>query len=396
MISPFGPSVAAFGDALLAGRTAIAPVDTFDVSGCRAQCAVAVAEFDASRWIAPMKIRRLDTTSQYALAASREALDAASVKYGEQHDDTIGVVLGSYTAGGAPTEDFLQGLFTNGPLGVPALIFNATVGNIAASVTALELKLRGPNVTISQKEASSLLAIGHAVDLLRMGQARTLVAGGVDALYPLFYRVHDRFRVLSHTNGDPEGSRPFDATRNGFVLGEGGFVVVVERADAAGARDAAILAEVLAVENGGATTGLNQWPGNPAPIARVMRHAIAAAGLTPKDIDVVYASANSTRVLDEVEARALANVFADSRPLVTSIKGSTGESSATGAAAFVAAIECGRRGLVPPIVGLQRADVVCGPLRLAMSAEGAGPVALINSVASGGALVSAVIRAASA
>ena len=253
VVSPFGTSVERFAAMLLAGSTGVGPVRTFDVSQCAARCAAAVDRFEPTNWITPLKLRRLDVTSQYAVAVSREALDASGIAYGLEPDDAVGVVLGSYTSGGAPTEEYLEKLFTLGPVNVPTLIFNATVGNIAASATALELKLRGPNVTVSQKEASGLLAIGHAVDLLQTGQARALVAGGVDALFPLFYRVHDSFRVLSHANGAPEGSRPFDATRNGFVLGEGGFGVVLELESVARARNTPIYAEILSVERGGAT-----------------------------------------------------------------------------------------------------------------------------------------------
>ncbi|HEY7059800.1 MAG TPA: beta-ketoacyl synthase N-terminal-like domain-containing protein [Vicinamibacterales bacterium] len=394
VVSPFGTSVDEFAATLLDGSSAVAPVSTFDVSTCAARCAAAVARFQPTDWIPPLKLRRLDVTSQYAVAIARQALDGAGVAYGIEPDDEAGIVFGTYTAGGAPTEEFLEKLFTLGPVNVPTIIFNATVGNIAASITGLELKLRGPNVTVSQKEASGLLAIGHAVDLLQTRQARVLVAGGVDALYPLFFRVHDSFRVLSHTNGAPEGSRPFDATRNGFVLGEGGFGVALELASAARARRGPVLAEVLSVERGGATTGLNQWPTTPEPMVRVIRRAIAGAGLEVDAIDVVYASANSSKDLDRVEALALADVFGGRRTVVTSIKGSIGESSAAGAASVVAAIACARSGGVPPTAGLHSPDAACAGLTLATTARPAGPLALVNSVASGGALASIVLRVA--
>jgi 3-oxoacyl-[acyl-carrier-protein] synthase II len=391
-VTPLGSSLAEFADGLRAGTSAVAPVRGFDIGDSAARSAAAVTGFEPTRWIPPLKLRRLDTTSQYAVSIARQALDAAGIAYGLEPDDSAGVVLGTYTAGGAPTEEFLQGLFTQGPIGVPALIFNATVGNIAASVTGLELKLRGPNVTVSQKEASGLLAIGHAVDLLRTEQARMLVAGGVDALYPLFYRVHDRFRVLSHDNAAPEGSRPFDLTRNGFVLGEGGFGLVLEPESRARERGACVLAEVLSVARGGATTGLNQWPQSPDAIARVMRAALDEASLDAGDIDVVYASANSSPVLDAVEAQALVKVFGGRRAVVTSIKGAIGESSAAGAGSLVAAIACGRSGFVPPIAGLSAPDPACAGLTLASSVRTGGRIALINSVASGGALAAAVMR----
>jgi 3-oxoacyl-[acyl-carrier-protein] synthase II len=392
IVSPFGTSPDAFRDALIAGRHGIAPLTAFDTSGCRAHCAALVADFDPTRWIPLMKLRRMDAAGQYAVALARQALDDAGVPYGETPDDGLGIVLGTYTAGGQPTEEFLRGLFALGPTGAPALIFNATVANIAASLAGLEMKLRGPNATISQKEVSGLAAIAHATDILRRRRARALVAGGVDAVYQVFYRVHDRFGVLSHANGGPEGSRPFDATRNGFVLGEGGFVLVLENEEDARARAATIYGSLLAIAAGGASVGLNQWPDRPEPLARVMAQALAQADVRPEDVDVVYAAANST-ALDAVEATALESLFGGGRAIVTSIKGALGESGAAGAAACVAALLCGRSGSVPPIAGLERVDPACARIRIAHRAEPApGPLVLVNSVASGGALMSVVLR----
>lgn len=392
LVSPFGTSAAAFREALIAGRHGIAPLTSFDTSSCRAHCAASVSDFEPTRWIPLLKLRRMDAAGQYAVALARLALDDGAVPYGETPDDGVGIVLGTYTAGGQPTEEFLRGLFALGPTGAPALIFNATVANIAASLAGLEMKLRGPNATISQKEASGLAAIAHAADILRRGRARALVAGGVDAVYRVFYCVHDRFGALSHANGGPEGSRPFDATRNGFVLGEGGFALLLEREDDARARGAKIYGSLLATAGGGTSVGLNQWPTRPEPLARVMAQALAQAGVRPDAIDVVYAAANSS-ALDRVEAAALESLFGGGRAIVTSIKGALGESGAAGAAACVAALLCGRSGSVPPIAGLERIDPACGGLRLARQAEPApGPLVLINSVASGGALVSAVLR----
>ena len=395
LVTPFGTDTGAFADALVSGRTAVAPLTQFPVEGCAARCAASVRDFDLSRWVPPLKARRMDMTSQYAMAAARQALDAAGIAYGREPADTIGVSVGTYTGGGSRTEEFLEGLFRLGPIGAPAVLFNATVANVAASLIGLELKFRGPNITISQKEVSGLTAMAHAMDLLRGGHASTILSAGVDALYPLFFRVHDHFGVLSHANGYPEGSRPFDATRNGFVLGEGAYGAVLECAEAAADRGAPVLAELLAIECGGSRTGVNQWPARPGDLARVMRRAIEVSGLEPGAIDVVYASANSSPALDGVEAAALGEVFAGARPAVTSIKGALGEASATANASLTAAILCGRRGVVPPIAGLRDVDPACAHLALTTSAAAArGPIALIDGVASGGALVAAVVRVA--
>jgi 3-oxoacyl-[acyl-carrier-protein] synthase II len=397
LVTPFGTVPDEFATALLDRRSGVAPVTQFDVHETASRSAAVVTGFDVSRWIPPIKSRRMDMTSQYAIAAAREAFDAAGVAYGVEFQDDVGVAVGTYTGGGSRTEEFLHGLFHQGPIGAPALLFNATVANVAASLVALELKVRGPNITISHKEVSGLTAAAHALDLLRSGQARMIVAAGVDALYPLFYKVHDRFGVLSRANGTPEGSRPFDVTRNGFVLGEGAYALVLERADAARARGAVVLAEILAVECGGTSPGINQWPTDRAAVARVMRRAVEASGLAPADIDVVYASANSSG-LDAVEAAAIEQAFAPHMPIVTAVKGALGESAASTMAGLAAAVLCGRRGMVPPVAGLDSLDPACGHMRVARERESvsrfkaAGSHALVSGIASGGALAAAVLR----
>jgi len=393
LVTPFGTGADDFAAALAEGRSGVAPVAAFDIAESTSRTAVAVTGFDASRWIPPLKSRRMDTTSQFAIGAACQAFDAAGVTYGAEPQDDVGVAVGTYTAGGSRTEEFLDGLFRLGPIGAPALLFNATVANVAASLVALELKVRGPNITISHKEVSGLTAAAHAIDLLRGGQARMMLCAAVDALYPLFYKVHDRFGVLSRANGTPEGSRPFDVTRNGFVLGEGAYALVVESRSGAVTRGATPLAEVLAVECGGASPGINQWPSDPDAIARVMQRAIESAGLSPADIHVVYASANSSRALDRVEASALRQVFGAHRPHVTSVKGALGESAASTMGGVAAAVLCGRRGVVPPVAGLGRVDPACAHLRLAVDAVSLpGPHALVSGIASGGALAAAVLR----
>lgn len=385
-VSALGDSVTAFRDGLLSGRSGVRTVTGFDATACRARVAAEVDGFDAAAWIAPMKLRRLDPTCALAIVAVQQALQAGGVALGGDGDDATGVVLGSWTAGGATTSQFLRALCEGGPTAAPALLFSSTVGNAAASTAALEFKLRGPNITISQKEASGLGAVATAAGLIRAGRAARVVAGGADHVFEIFYRVHDRFGVLAA--GDPPHASPFDAARGGFVLGEGGFALLL---DAAGG--SAALGEVVGVGAASTSVGINAWPADPEPLVRTMAAALADAGLTPDDVDVVYAAANAAAGLDRVEARALASLFAGRRPLVTSIKGAIGECGAAGAAACVAAVACGMAGRVPPIAGLQTPAPETETLDLVRTAAALpGPVALVNSVASGGSLFSAVLR----
>ena len=389
VVSVFGTSHDAFRDALLDGRTGIAPLTAFDTSDCRTTLAAAISGFDPSAWVPPMKLRRLDRTGVYAVAATRLALEDAGVRIPDDGDDAIGVVLGTSTAGGQSTQVFLEALFRGGPTGAPALLFDSTVGNAAASLAALDFKLRGPNMTLSHKEASGLAAIVSGVDLLREGRATALIAGGVEAIYETVFKAHDRFKVMSPERAFSRRLSPFDAERSGFVMGEGGFGLWLEPDNGAAGRRG----EILGVAASSAAVTLNAWPDDPEPLARTMSQALDECGLVPADVNVVYASANATGVLDATEARAIACVFGDA-PVVTSIKGAIGESGLSGAAACAAALLCGAAGEVPPIAGLVEPAPRPRVLRLARQrTRAAGPVALINSFASGGALFSVVLRA---
>ncbi len=389
-VSAFGDSVAAFREGLLSGRSAVRAVSGFDVSACRTRVAAEVDAFDATKWIAPMKLRRLDPTCAMAIVAVQQALQDAGIAVSADGDDRTGIVFGSWTAGGATTSQFLQALCEGGPSNAPALLFSSTVGNAAASQAALEFKLRGPNITVSQKEASGLGAIVTAASLVRIGRADRIVAGGADHVFEIFYRVHDRFRVMPSGNGLEAASRPFDRHRAGFVLGEGGFAVLLREASGATPRG-----EILGVGAGSAAVPINAWPREPAALVRIMKLALDDAGLTPGDVHVVYASANASADLDRMEARALTELFGSHRPLVTSIKGAVGECGASGAASCVAALACGAAGAVPPISGLIEPMAETATLNLvSRTSPLPGPIVLVNSVASGGSIFSVVLRMA--
>ena len=384
VVSAFGTSADDFRTRLLAGDTAITRIRGFDVSACRTVLAGEIQNFEPTAWIPPMKLRRLDRTGVYAVAATRQAYQDAGVTVTTEGDDTTGVVIGTWTAGGQSTQQFLDALFRSGPSGAPALLFDSTVGNSAAGLTGLEFKLRGPNVTVSHKEASGLAAIVGAVDLLREGRAATMVTGGVDALFETFFKAHDRFRVMSPDVEPEQGTAPFDVERRGFVMGEGAYIFRLgEASDGHG--------EILGVSASSASVPVNAWPACAEPLMRTMRMAMEDAGVEPQDIGVIYASANATS-LDDSEAQAISEIFGDA-PLVTSIKGALGECGASGSASCAAAFLCGAVGQVPPISGLLHPGKAASQLRLVRKAASlTRPLALVNSFASGGALFSAVLR----
>jgi 3-oxoacyl-[acyl-carrier-protein] synthase II len=394
LVSPFGTDPATFRDALLDGRSGLSAVTAFPVDACRARQACLVRDFEPTRWIPPMKLRRMDDTGKFAVVAARQALSDAGLATDAEGRDDVGVALGTYTAGGQATNEFLESLWAQGPMGAPALLFNSTVANAPASLAALEHKLRGPNLTVTQKESSGLAAIGAAADLVSGGRASAMIAGGVDAVYSVFFIVHDRFGVLSSDDAGGEGSRPFDAGRNGFVMGEGAYAVTVEDPDQHARRGGpAPRGEILGFAAGSEAVPINAWPSRPDSIARVMRAALADAGVEPEGVGVLYAAANSTRGLDCTEAEAIGEVFAGHSALaVTSIKGALGEAASSSAAGVVAALVCGAHGQVPPVAGLATVDDCADRLRLVTEPTAAGDVVMVNGISSGGAICSMVLR----
>ena len=335
-----------------------------------------------------MKLRRMDTTGPYALVAVRQAMDGAKYPVTTEGDARAGIVLGTYSAGGQATNEYLESLFRGGPSGAPALLFNSTVGNAAAGLAGLEYKLCGPNATISQKEASGLAAIATAVDLLRLGRADAVGAGGMDAIYDIFYRAHDRFDVMSDAAAFDDSLAPFSRSRRGFVMGEGGFVLWLTRGGWTGAsvRSSAPLRRARTARS------------MPGPRIRSRSSArCRSRSRTPGCARRTWMWSMRRPMRPPAWMRSKhvrsSRSSAVRRTIVTSIKGAIGESGASGAAACVAAVLCGAAGRVPPIAGLRDADPIARPLRLAdANAEAPGEMVLVNSVASGGAVVSAVLR----
>ena len=384
----------AFLEAVLEGRTGIRPITSFDTTARQARQAAELSGFDPAAFIHPMKLRRMDEVGALSVASARLALDAAGLPRSDAGYDDVGVVFGTCTCGVHSTGEFLDRLLDLGPTGAPAMLFSNTVGNAAASLIALEEKLRGPNTTLSYKEASGLAAVALATDLVRAGKAGALVTGGAEDIYDLYFQVHDWFGVLSHDGTFPEGARPFDRTRNGFVMGEGGFVAIVEDLDRAQAREAAVLATVIGVGATAGLTAINAWPTETAALVRCMRDALAEAGIDAAEVGAVYAAANGAVDFDRLESAAIAEVFADRPVTTTSVKGAVGEGGMAAAASLVVAVLAGRRGLVAPTAGLSAPDPACAPLGWVIGSPAPlrTPYILVNSFASGGTNYSVVLR----
>jgi 3-oxoacyl-[acyl-carrier-protein] synthase II len=392
-VSAFGTSAEIFTRRLLAGDTGVAPIASFRTEACRSRLAARITGFDPAQFVSPLKLRRVDAVGKIALAATSLALTDAGLRR-PTDPAAIGMVLGTATAGVEATGEYLESLMQRGPAGAPALMFASTVGNAAASLCSLEFGLRGPNTTLTHKEASSLSAVAYACDLVRHGRAEAVLTGGADDIYERYFLVHDWFGVLSPRDDGPEGSRPFDARRNGFVMGEGGFVLALEHADACRARGARAHGEILGWGGTSSPEPINAWPASSNGLASAMRLALADAGIAPEDVGAVYASANGTPELDRAEADALRDVFGSHAVPVVAIKGALGEFGAAGAAALAAALLCSREGVMPPTAGWATPDPACDVAISTVVRPLDRPVILVNSFASGGTNYSVVARLA--
>ncbi len=238
-----------------------------------------IRDFDPAAFIPPLKLRRVDAVGRIALASAQLLFDDAGRPARAASRDEIGIALGTATAGLDSLVEYLGDLTDRGPTGVPAILFSNTVSNAPASLCAIELELRGPNVTFNQREASSASALVFAVGAIRDGRATAMVSGGADYVEETFFKVHDRFRALSPmraASSADEVARPFDRWRNGFVLGEGAYLLFLESARTAAARGRRVYGEILGVGATASKTGLNDWPGESTGSRR--RHANGAGG----------------------------------------------------------------------------------------------------------------------
>jgi 3-oxoacyl-[acyl-carrier-protein] synthase II len=395
-ISSFGIGHRAFIEAIRSGKSGIAPIARFDTAECRSHCAATIRDFDPAAFISPLKLRRVDAVGRVALACTRLLLDDAGCAPEAAGRDDMGIALGTFTAGLDSLVEYLDGLTDHGPTGVPAILFSNTVSNAPASLCAIEFRLRGPNLTFNQREASSLGALAFSIGAIRQGRTAAMVTGGADCIEETFFKVHDRFRALSPMRGGcaAEGARPFDRDRNGFILGEGGFLLLIESASEAAARTARVYGEIVGLGATASAAAPNGWPKDNAGLVQAMRLALADANLRAGDVAAVVGTSNGSPVLDRQEARAVGEVFGGRSIPVFSVKGAIGESGAAGAASLVAGLLLMSEGTAGPTAGFSRADPALPVCVSNQPQPVSGDTFLVNSVASGGTNYSIAVRAA--
>ncbi|HVN69167.1 MAG TPA: beta-ketoacyl-[acyl-carrier-protein] synthase family protein [Candidatus Binatia bacterium] len=353
IVSPIGSGAGTFWRNLLAGRRAIAPMpNARNRTGNALWAAVPDGFLDGSP-LPRTALKNTDRFTQYAMTAACEALANARL----DPPEATAVVVGN-TMGGFPFVAEAQTKFLGDAHNVTPKLMALVIPNMAAAAIAMHWRLHGPQLAVSTACASSLDAIGLAAGMIERGEIEAAIAGGSETLLsPIVYESLVRAGALSRNPDAARASRPFDVDRDGFVMGDGAGILVLERADRARARGAEILARIRGYGSLADAHHITSPDPSARHESRAMRDALDRAGDAGESCDVVYAHATGTIVGDAAESRAIDDVYAGRRAIVTSIKGHVGHSMAgAGAMCAIAGIAGMREGLIPPTMGTQRVD----------------------------------------
>lgn len=398
VISPIGIGADDFWNSLVSGKSGISRVSTFDTSQFSTQIGAEVKNFQPEKYIDKKKIRKMDRFSQLAFAAARIAIEDAKLDMKKEDPFRVGVIVGSGIGGLSTVAAEHQVLLEKGPRRVSPFMIPMLITNIAAGEIAIAHNIKGPNYSLSSACATSNHTIGDALRLIHYGDADVIIAGGSEAaVTPLGLAGFCSARALSTRNDDPEhASRPFDKERDGFVMGEGAGIVILELLEHALSRGVTIRAELIGY---GATNDAYHITA-PSPdgqsAARAMSNALADGGVKPEEVDYINAHGTSTPLNDKVETFAIKKVFGDYayKIPISSSKSMIGHLlGAAGVVELIATILSMEKEMLPPTINYEFPDPECD---LDYVPNKARPkkinVALSNSLGFGGHNATLVVR----
>jgi 3-oxoacyl-[acyl-carrier-protein] synthase II len=390
MVTPLGNDVPTTWKALCEGCSGVAPITGFDVSEQHAQIAAQVRDFDPAAYMDRRDIRRNDPFVHFAMAAVRQALDDAKFEVTDANREDVGVIIGSGVGGLQVCEEQFRLLFDRGPDRISPFFITKFITDMASGYVSITLRAQGPNFATVSACATGAHAIGESAEIIRRGDADAMITGGSEAgIVPLSLAAFGNMHALSRRNAEPEkASRPFDGERDGFVMGEGAGVVLLEEREAALARSAHIYAEVI----GYAATADAYHVTEPSPegtgLARAMRRALEKARLTPAEVDYINAHGTSTPLNDKNETLAIKAVFGEAahHVAISSTKSMMGHT--LGAAGGIESAICAlaiERGIMPPTINQTHPDPECDLDYVPNTARKAEVrVAMSNSMGFGG------------
>jgi len=364
VLAPNGNSLVEYWDALIAGKSGIAPIQSFDAENLSVRIAGELSGFNPEDHLDRKEIRKLDPFSIYALVTSQEAISHSGLDQSYVNKERVSVIIGS-GVGGIQTLENQHGIFSNrGQRRVSPYFVPKMITNIAAGQIAIHHGFQGPNHTVVSACASGTDAIGSATRTIQYGDADVVVTGGVEAsITGLCIAGFANMRALSTRNDDPTGaSRPFDADRDGFVLGEGAASIILEEAEHARSRGASILAEVAGYGSTDDAFHITQPSKGGKGAIAAMQHALSDAQLGVEDVDYINAHGTSTPFNDKTESAAITTLFGEhaKKVKVSSTKSMIGHSlGASGALEAAACVQAIAHNILPPTINYHTPDPEC-------------------------------------
>ena len=363
-IASIGHTVDAFWQSLMAGKCGIDRVTQFDTKDYACQIGAEVRDWDVNLHMDPKEARRNDRYTHFGFCAAKQAVRDAGLDMTKENGDRVGVMLGSGIGGMNTYESQLRVLAERGPRKVSPFTIPSLIGNICSGLVAIELGARGPNFGVVSACATATHAIGEAFHNVRRGEAEVMIAGGTEApITPFAFAGFCSMKAMSTRNDDPQHAcRPFDLQRDGFIMGEGAGVLVLEELEHAKARGARIYCELVGYAASCDAFHITQPDPEGKGLVLAMSRALANAGVRPEDVDYVNAHGTSTPYNDKFETLAIKKVFGDhARKLaVSSTKSMTGH--LLGAAGGIESVICVKtieQGRIAPTINLTEPDPEC-------------------------------------
>ncbi len=363
-VTPLGSSPEALWEGLLAGRSGVGPITLFDTSAMKTHFAAEVKDFDGPALLGAKEVRRMDRYTQFSVAAARQAVQDAGLHISDANRDRVAVVIGSAIGGMSTLYKEMQVLFERGPSRVSPFLVPMMLPDSGAASVAIDLGARGPNYSPVTACATGTDSVGQAADLIRMGRADVVIGGaGESVVVPIALAGLNVMTALSTRNDEPQrASRPFDRTRDGFVMGEGSAVLVLESLEHAQGRGAHILAEVLGYGSTNDAYHISAPAENGAGAAISMQVALRDAGLGTGDIQYINAHGTSTPLNDKSETAAIKTVFGERAYTIpiSSTKSMTGHLlGASGALEALICVKALGDQQIPPTINYEFPDPVC-------------------------------------
>jgi 3-oxoacyl-[acyl-carrier-protein] synthase II len=361
LISPVGVGTEATWQGLISGKSGIAPITRFDTSNHASKIAGEVKGFESEQWLPAKELKKFDLFVHYAVAAADMALEQSGLKIDESNADRTGVVIGSGIGGLPMIERTHDAMLAKGPRRVSPFFIPGTIINMCSGVVSIRTGAKGPNSATCTACSTSAHAIGDAALYIRHGYADAIISGGAEAVItPMAVAGFSSMRALSTRNDEPErASRPWDKDRDGFVIGEGAAIVILEELEQARRRGAPILAEILGFGMSSDAYHISSPSEDADGAIRVMRAALNDAGVDPSEVDYINAHGTSTPQGDRVETIAVKSVFGEhaKRVMVSSTKSMTGHLlGAAGSLELGVSVLSVVNGVIPPTINLDHPD----------------------------------------